>query len=529
MVDDEPNVLSGYRRTLEPFFQVHVSANASDGLRVLESQGPFALVIADYCMPETDGNDFLLQAKEIAPDTVRIMLTGKGNLDVAMTAVNQGSIFRFLTKPCSATVLVESVVVGVNQYRSRQEEASVLALSSTGISSCSGESTELAEPTTSDQQSTRPGSGEDSLQGQKALYQGLACWQREDFREAYGCLLQAKEIFSEIRASSELARTYIYLAGLGLVMLEAEDVTEAEVEQWVCEGLEVIKEHELVSILLTEGTCALPVLKWALKHGVGTDFLPEVLTKLGEGQGEEYLRISALGPLNIHHQGRLLMERDWRSPKVKRLFFFLLSHRDRKTEREVLLETFWPEKEPEAAANNFSSILYYLRKALGPDTIRYEKGLCWLNTSGIWCDVFVFEQSVKAGMESLTAGHHQRAKQWLHNAIALYSGDYLEEYLYDDWLEMERQRLQSLYIDALIKAAKLWAKEANYQEAIALLKKVPLKDFYASQVVALLVEYLILSGKTSEAKRIYRYYQELYWEETGMELLDDQRVRGHLR
>jgi CheY-like chemotaxis protein len=48
LVDDEPNVLSGYRRTLESYLKVYVATSGFEGIAILESQGPFALVIVDY-------------------------------------------------------------------------------------------------------------------------------------------------------------------------------------------------------------------------------------------------------------------------------------------------------------------------------------------------------------------------------------------------------------------------------------------------------------------------------------------------
>ena len=84
---------------------------------MIESEGPFAVVIADMNMPLMNGIEFLKQAGEIAPDTVRMMLTGNADIKVAMQAVNDGSVFRFLTKPCPSKLMGDSLVAGIKQYR----------------------------------------------------------------------------------------------------------------------------------------------------------------------------------------------------------------------------------------------------------------------------------------------------------------------------------------------------------------------------------------------------------------------------
>jgi len=67
---------------------------------MLRIQGPFPVVVSDCRMPDIDGIQFLALVRKIAPDTVRMMLTGNHDLETAMEAINRGEIFRFLTKPC---------------------------------------------------------------------------------------------------------------------------------------------------------------------------------------------------------------------------------------------------------------------------------------------------------------------------------------------------------------------------------------------------------------------------------------------
>ena len=116
-VDDDPNVLEAYQRRLRQVLRVHTAQGPHTGLRELEEKGPFAVVVADMNMPLMNGIEFLKQVGERAPESVRMMLTGNSDLKTAMNAVNEGNVFRFLTKPCPAKLMAESLAAGIKQYR----------------------------------------------------------------------------------------------------------------------------------------------------------------------------------------------------------------------------------------------------------------------------------------------------------------------------------------------------------------------------------------------------------------------------
>lgn len=116
LVDDEPAVLSGYERSLYRDFDAVTATGGEVALRLLETQGPFAVLISDMRMPGMNGAQLLEKAHEMAPDTVRMLLTGYAEMDAAIQAVNQGAIFRFLTKPVSKEVLIATIQAGVAQH-----------------------------------------------------------------------------------------------------------------------------------------------------------------------------------------------------------------------------------------------------------------------------------------------------------------------------------------------------------------------------------------------------------------------------
>lgn len=116
-VDDDVNILEGYRRQLRKEFSLEIAVGPTEGLQVLTTQGPFSVVVSDLQMPEMNGIQFLSKVRELSPDTTRLLLTGKADLHSAIDAINQGQIFRFLTKPCSSDQLADALTAGVSQYR----------------------------------------------------------------------------------------------------------------------------------------------------------------------------------------------------------------------------------------------------------------------------------------------------------------------------------------------------------------------------------------------------------------------------
>jgi response regulator RpfG family c-di-GMP phosphodiesterase len=125
-VDDEPNLLDGLKRQLRKQYEVLTAASGAQGLELLASAGPFPVVVSDMRMPEMDGAAFLAHVREQAPDTVRMLLTGQTDIQSAISAVNDGQIFRFLTKPCAPEDLGKALGAALNQYRLIHAERELL-------------------------------------------------------------------------------------------------------------------------------------------------------------------------------------------------------------------------------------------------------------------------------------------------------------------------------------------------------------------------------------------------------------------
>lgn len=116
LVDDEPNVLASLSMNLKRRYQVVTADSGAKGLEQL-AQGSFAVIVSDMRMPNMDGAAFLAQARKAAPDVVRMLLTGQSDINSAISAVNDGQIFRFLTKPTPPEVLLGALESAMAQHR----------------------------------------------------------------------------------------------------------------------------------------------------------------------------------------------------------------------------------------------------------------------------------------------------------------------------------------------------------------------------------------------------------------------------
>jgi len=150
MVDDEPNILDGYRRALHGRFRIATVNSGVDGVAVVQRAAdlgiPFQVVVSDMMMPVMNGAQFLAQVKSIDPDAVQLLLSGQADLESTIAAVNDGNLFRFLTKPCASTELERALTAALEQYRLVRSERDLLERTVTGAVDVLTELLSLASP-----------------------------------------------------------------------------------------------------------------------------------------------------------------------------------------------------------------------------------------------------------------------------------------------------------------------------------------------------------------------------------------------
>jgi response regulator RpfG family c-di-GMP phosphodiesterase len=201
-VDDEPNVLDAIQRTLRKHVAIQTAPSGADGLRLMREAGPFALIVSDMRMPSMNGAQFLAKVREQEPDTVRMILSGQADLQATIAAVNEGHIYRFLSKPCPPEQLLVAIEDGLKQHRLLTTEKVLLEQTLSGAVKMLIEILGIVSPAASSRASR--------LQRYViALAAALALpdrwqWGLAAHVSQIGCVTLPKEILSKVEAAQEL-------------------------------------------------------------------------------------------------------------------------------------------------------------------------------------------------------------------------------------------------------------------------------------------------------------------------------------
>ena len=125
-VDDEPMILRGLELHLRRKFDVVTAESGAGGLTALSERPDTAVILSDMRMPQMNGATFLREARSLAPEAVRMLLSGQSDLNSAIDAINEGRIFRFLLKPCPPDALIEAIDAAVRQHQLVRAERDLL-------------------------------------------------------------------------------------------------------------------------------------------------------------------------------------------------------------------------------------------------------------------------------------------------------------------------------------------------------------------------------------------------------------------
>jgi response regulator RpfG family c-di-GMP phosphodiesterase len=201
-VDDEPQVLEGIQRSLHKRVDLRTAVGGLEGLRLIAQEGPFALVISDMRMPGMSGTQFLTKVREQNPDVVRMILSGQADLQATIDAVNEGHIYRFLSKPCAGERLLLAIEDGLKQYRLVTAEKILLEQTLSGCVTMLIEILGMVSPTAS----SRASRLQRYTVGLAAALELHSRWQwgLAAFVSQIGCVALPNELLSKVEAGQPL-------------------------------------------------------------------------------------------------------------------------------------------------------------------------------------------------------------------------------------------------------------------------------------------------------------------------------------
>jgi len=201
-VDDEPSVLEGIQRVLRKHVDVTLATSGADGLRIVGEAGPFALIVSDMRMPSMNGAQFLAKVHALAPDSVRMILSGQADLQATIAAVNEGHIYRFLSKPCPPDRLLAAIEDGLKQHRLITAEKVLLEQTLSGSIKMLIEILGMVSPEASSRASRLQRHVVDLAAALSLTSQWQ--WGLAAFVSQIGCVALPKEILSKVDAAQSL-------------------------------------------------------------------------------------------------------------------------------------------------------------------------------------------------------------------------------------------------------------------------------------------------------------------------------------
>lgn len=129
VVDDEREFLSQVEEILRgEGHEILTALNGKEAIEKLKKTSNVSVILSDERMPEMTGNEFIQQAKDISPNTTRVMVTAYPNIETMEKAINKGEVYRFLTKPIDIEELIKVVMGGIQYYEKQKQNAQAQTL-----------------------------------------------------------------------------------------------------------------------------------------------------------------------------------------------------------------------------------------------------------------------------------------------------------------------------------------------------------------------------------------------------------------
>jgi ATP/maltotriose-dependent transcriptional regulator MalT/two-component SAPR family response regulator len=232
---------------------------------------------------------------------------------------------------------------------------------------------------------------------------------------------------------------------------------------------------------------------------------------------DDILELKTLGSLRIFNGGAEITALNWRTLKTRDLLAFF-AHQRYPVAKETILEELWPDHELEKSQGLFHTSLYYLRQILDkighPDLIFYQNKHYALAAKTYTTDRIQFQELITAGFNDETP--LEKAADFLERAIALYTGDYLQELDYL-WILPDREYLKNFYFEARLRLARHYLHQKDFNPAIHHLQILAGLDSLSEEIHRLLMTAYAGLGHHSAVREQYALLRAVLKNELGIE------------
>lgn len=254
----------------------------------------------------------------------------------------------------------------------------------------------------------------------------------------------------------------------------------------------------------------------------GEDEVSEKLTTLAKVTVNEItkgptLAVYCFGSFKVFDNGHIVDS--WNGNKCKSLFKYLVTHREQPIHREILMDLFWPDEDPEAARRNLYQAIYMMRQALQNSSPDFSYVLCEDSCYGfnpemaLWVDSEAFDRHYQSGLQLENQGRTREAIQEYEAADSLYEGDFLAEDIYEEWTLIRRENLKHAHLDILDRLSQHYWRQAQFSLCVTYCQKILHEDSCREDAHRRLMLTYLRQGQRHLALRQYHRCVETLKEE----------------
>ena len=258
-----------------------------------------------------------------------------------------------------------------------------------------------------------------------------------------------------------------------------------------------------------------PLLLQARQHERWRPYAGSLLHRLGLDEVELHpgyqLRVQTLGAFRVWRGAEEIAPSEWRRDKARQLFQLLLTRRKRLLERDQIVELLWPGLPPEAAERDFKVALNTLYRVLEPALPARAPSAYVLREGTLYglrggADLALDTVQFEAALADAERRAARDDPAWLDaatQALALYTGDFLQDYPYDDWCSEARERLLGLYLRAADRLVAALAERGRWAEVIEVCEAILRRDDCWEQAYRFVMQAQAALGNRAHALRTY--------------------------
>ncbi len=344
-----------------------------------------------------------------------------------------------------------------------------------------------------------------------AYFESAAClelaqvaWHSDDFEQASAELQKSVSIFTDFGANYDIA----YALFLKAFWSHQQECRDAEAD-W-CEAASAIIQGGYAFILEREQEPAFRLTASWLRNGnlQSRRYAEQLLEQLVHVSPKP-LRIFGLGQFSVWKGRQYLPDKSWQRRRAGQLLRFLLLQPNRTAGKDTILDTLWPDNDPDSATALFHQATSTIRRLLEPDLpekfpsrylVNEGEQLSLRLPPGSLVDFEVFSSNLRSAIQK------KRADQ-IKEALIMYKGILFPLDQYEDWTVEIRTRLAELHLEGLVTLAGLHLEQERYADAFECVHQVLHFDSWNEDAVLIGMKTHLSLGSAPHALKLYNQLQ----------------------